>query len=50
MSLEEHHWGTITPVMRQVLLTFSATRIGEHFYLAGEQRSLYNWGTGNRLI
>ena len=35
MSVEEWHWNTITPVMRQVLLTFSKTAIGEHFYLAG---------------
>jgi hypothetical protein len=35
MSAEELHWATITPTMRQVLLTFSTTAIGEHFYLAG---------------
>lgn len=35
VSEEELHWITITPVMRQVLLTFSTTAIGEHFYLAG---------------
>jgi len=30
------HWDTITPAMRQVLLTFSSSVIGNHFYLAGD--------------
>jgi hypothetical protein len=35
MSLEELHWNTITPSMREVLFTFTSAAIGEHFYLAG---------------
>jgi hypothetical protein len=35
MSTPELHWNTITPAMRQVLLSFSSSTIGEHFYLAG---------------
>lgn len=35
MSQVELHWDTITPAMRQVLLTFFDSLIGEHFYLAG---------------
>ena len=48
MSEEELHWFTITPAMRQVLLTFSTTAIGEHFYLAGGTALALQLGPGDR--